>query len=221
MTWKIRSLLLIALLSIGGAIMVKADENSTTRQYQESVKAKLETGVPSDLDIREAQQIIDSLKGNSLYSSQISVGNEWVETRELEARLILKMMRAIRRQIDQDFDPADVPQGSIIPPVETGFSSAVDPQLIEDQELREAYERAIIENNKKAEAYAKQHRLHTRGGRFFSKSEEYLAIAYSQPPPHRDELTQLLQEEQVDEETSARVLSKIQEPTGNEGQKSK
>ena len=56
----------------------------------------------------------------------------------------------------------------------------------------------------------KQYRLHNWLKRFPKKTEEYIILAYSEPPYKMEELKQYLEKYKIDEKTKARIIDSVQ-----------
>src|SRR5262245_37909305 len=51
-------------------------------------------------------------------------------------RLWLSVLNAVDRELDPGFDPADVPQLNLAPPVGAALDAGIEPQAIKDPQLR-------------------------------------------------------------------------------------
>lgn len=91
------------------------------------------------------------------FGARNDINNEagLVKIRNAKLTLLLLFFDNIDGHLDPNFDPQDVPQRNIAPPVSNGivYDSGISPDVIKDPKVKRQYEEAIKKNSLKAENY--------------------------------------------------------------------
>jgi hypothetical protein len=133
------------------------------------------------------------------------------KTRHLTVQMLLRAIAVVNKNIDQGFDPNDVPYENIAPGGH--YRSGIAPEEITEPEIRQKYEAAIHENNQKAERYNIQHGLRELLDRYPEKNiYPFLHLQYDEAKaPDKQELEQLLKEEIKDDKLREQLTKGLAE----------
>jgi len=152
--------------------------------------------------------VADLMMGMKLIR-QSSVTNANSRLLKKKAELHLYAYQLLRDSQDTDFDVKDVPFGSITPPGGK-YRSGIAPEAIKETEIREAYEKAIADNEAKAKAYRSQYRLHRMERRVLEEAAASLCKAYGGSTGEVAELHLLLDRYKADAPLRDAVLKDSQ-----------
>jgi len=118
---------------------------------------------------------------------------DWTGNRKEDSSWCLAMVRDIRANIDDSFDPKDMPQLNVAaPPGAIGVIPGMDPSGIRDPETRRRYAYAVDLNRRKSESYLVQRKLRDFDTSWSKATVQFLTAAYSSPPFDVPELRRLL-----------------------------
>jgi hypothetical protein len=120
----------------------------------------------------------------------------WQEKSRDRARRWLNALHRLDEAIGPDFDPDDVPVLGVAPP--RGLPSGVAPDGIDDPIVRRRYEAELEENQQKARRFAQRYRARQLRDEYEPRAVRYLANVFGASGADRAELTQLLDEYEVD-----------------------
>lgn len=132
----------------------------------------------------------------------------WAALRQEQAKKWLHAWRRVETAIDEDWDPDDLPLKNVRPPL-----GIRDPDRA--KEARVKYKAAVKANNEKARKYGEQLTARELRKTFVPTAEKYLVYAYKSAPPARDELTQLLDEYDVEAKAKTRILKAVPDDSGS------
>lgn len=124
--------------------------------------------------------------------------------RSFKNRSIVRILSAVGKKIDPQFDPNDiryVPLRNVAPPGRE-YPSGVAPSAIEDEKVRKEYEAAIAANNSKAAVFNLQLELGRLKERILSMLESLASYAGAD----KSEFTSLLDEYGIDAQSRTRIL---------------
>jgi hypothetical protein len=111
--------------------------------------------------------------------------------------LWLQLIQLLDRFLDPDFDPDDVPEGTVQPPPTSEgivYPPGADPALIDDTKARAEYEKAIAANNAKTVNYTFQTKLRRLNERITPRAEEFIRDSYTPTPVDQKELKTAIDE---------------------------
>jgi len=144
-----------------------------------------------------------------MYTPDSPKGEDFAQRRKKDIEVRLHAWNRLTGAIDPSWDPNDVPFINVpLPPGVEGISG-MSPDAIEDPQRRAEYEAAIERNKRKAERYNEQYRLRNWLKRFPKRAEEYIILAYSEPPFNLEELKQYLAKYIADQKTKASILNAV------------
>jgi hypothetical protein len=136
--------------------------------------------------------------------------SDWSHMRARKAKLWLKLHQRIEQSPALVPAPEDLPSVSVAPPKITGLPSGVAPEEISDPKLRREYERAIKENQMKAQRLSEMRQLAVMRRGVQKYMPIYLAEAYSHPPAAIHELTAMLEQYVNDVSLRTSILAATQ-----------
>lgn len=114
------------------------------------------------------------------------------EHRKNVLRTWLEGLAVIDRLLDPNFDPENVPQINVMPPLGTGLSSGASPDAIRDPTLRREYKRAIELNAQKSEHYHGQKALRDLDEKWSLKVQSYVQRNFTQKKDDIEEIQSLI-----------------------------
>jgi len=153
------------------------------------------------------------LVGALTYQRSSSTDSSWLQERREKTRLWLQAWRRFEEHFDAGFninDPRNRPLLRVFPPAETGLPAGTSPSAIKDPKLREQYQAAIAENEKKSKRANQQSLLIQRGPGFKANAERTLIQLYSQPPASTAELKRYLVVYMKDEAARRRIVRAVE-----------
>lgn len=114
------------------------------------------------------------------------------QERRLRLDLWLRAIDKIDRTIDKKWDPRDLPQENVAPPVGAGLPAGVTPSAIKDPQLRKQYEEALKANAEKADRYRLQQLLRRLDKEWSRQMLAYVKSQYTLTGQDAVEVTDLL-----------------------------
>lgn len=181
---------------------------STTKELTANFESKLlsdHTSRPLAVEI----EIMNFLGSASRLSTELSPG-EWSKYRHLATRLIFNIWKKGTDHIDPNFDPDDRPLLRVCPPAAANPRfCGVAPETIKDPILRQQYEQAIAENNRKTRYYNEQDSYRRSTRLLLMRARRQLARYYSRDPPAIAELEALAISEIPDREAREEIMEPI------------
>jgi hypothetical protein len=145
-----------------------------------------------------------------MYTPNSPKGEDFAQRRRKDIEVRLHAWRRLVDSIDPNWDPNDLPYLNVPLPDGVSGVSGMNPKNIKDQTQRAEYEAAIEKNRQKAERYNEQYMLRGWLKRYPKRAEEYIILAYSEPPFNMEELKQYLEKYKIDEKTKARITDSVQ-----------
>lgn len=134
---------------------------------------------------------------------------DWEVLRRQKAQFWLKAWRRVTQATDPKVDLDDRPLLNVAPPLSTGLPAGISPASIKNPRVRTEYEKAIAQNNAKAQRCSEQSWLRLNGSSVYEEMEHYLVNAYSRPPSNLSELQRLLSEFIEDASVRDRLLEEV------------
>jgi len=121
----------------------------------------------------------------------------------------LALFGAIDAALDPRFDPKDLPQVRVSPPVSEGihYPPGVDPSVLKDPAARAEYQRKIAENERKTANYSLQFKLRRLDEGLMPQAEAFIEGAYSTDPEDRRELEETIAAAKLDPRRAATLRS--------------
>lgn len=159
-------------------------------------------GVVHDKYEKVLDEIIDDNHIEKLNGEALS------KARSAKAKLLLRTWKEIRSAIDPKFDFNDLPMINMAPPG-GNYDSGIAPEDIKEPDVRAAYEKALADNEKKADARSVQGELRNMDATFLRTGKAYLVAAYSRLPLNTDELKQYLDEYISDKDLKKSILDEV------------
>ena len=123
-----------------------------------------------------------------------SITNDWPSMRRLSAQQWLTTWSDLEHEIDDKW-ALDAPENSIrpyIPPGNIPFVSGMSPEGIKDPDIRTEYEAHLEKNCAISERNRRQQELRKLKTKYEPVIEAYIVRLYSERPPDRKELDELL-----------------------------
>lgn len=140
--------------------------------------------------IRKAPSVDDFMRaGQDIESMSVAQNEE----RRVKLELWLKAIDALDQVIDPAFDPNDVPQINVAPPVGIALDAGVAPSEIKDDKVRGQYEAAIRANAEKAERYRLQKRVRELVQNWSIRVSAYISSQFISKGRDMDEVNRLIE----------------------------
>ncbi|MYM87597.1 hypothetical protein GTP91_10440 [Rugamonas sp. FT82W] len=89
---------------------------------------------------------------------------------------------AMDAEIAPDFNPDDLPELTVAPPLETGLPAGVAPSAIKDPAVRKKYEDALAANDLKNQRFSYQYALLQENQRAESDVEKFITVDVARDP---------------------------------------
>jgi hypothetical protein len=146
-----------------------------------------------------------------MYTPNSPKGENFAQRRRVDVEVRLHAWRRLLDSINPNWDPNEEILSPNAIAIKLGLSdSGMSPENVKDPKLRAEYEAALEKNRHDIERYTKQYRLHDWLKRFPKSAEEYIILAYSEPPFNLEELKQNLEKYKIDEKTKTRIIDYVQ-----------
>lgn len=158
--------------------------------------------------VTEAKLVLHLQDDIEYIKGQVSTA-EWAQQRRAKADIWLRTWQRLNAAIDPNFDFKDLPLMNVPLPPGVSGPAGMSPLHIKDPAIRERYQQAIDENDKKATAYRVQLALYQERETYGKALEAYLVRAYSRPPESRHELETILKAHLVEDRLSSSILGKM------------
>lgn len=165
------------------------------------------------------------LCGEALLSNALSEAREdvkaqrlWERRRQRDARLIIGILSACRRDRLTLADRQSLKQGAALPEEFKSLGQSldeIDQTKIRDPELREQYRRLMAEHERRERLSDEQEAVDATLEEWPGKLEKYLIAAYSRPPLRYDELVEFMACAGFGDDVRHRILSAIVDITGD------
>ena len=162
---------------------------------------------PSDTELRLLEHAVAPVPPAGAEST------EWPSTRRDAATRWLEALARVEAEIDESFDPEDVPVLNLVP-AETALPAGTAPEVVQDPRLRREYEQAIAENGVRITRYGQQTSLRRLLDRYRPVAEQYVVAAYARPPEAGAELRDLLERYVARPERRAALLAAVAQGRG-------
>lgn len=114
-----------------------------------------------------------------------------LQLRKNSLSLWLHLLEFLNRFLDPNFNPEDVPEKLVQPPLISGdvvLRPGADPALIDDPKVRAEYEKAIAANRTKIDHYRLQVGLNRLNERIPPRAEAFIRDSYTSAPGDQAEL---------------------------------
>ncbi len=105
--------------------------------------------------------------------------------------LWLEMVAILDRRLDSEFNPEDLPNKLVQPPLNsdgTLYPPGADPALIDDPKARAEYEKAVAANNAKINNYRLQTHLKRLNDQIPQRAAEFIENSYTESADDQKEL---------------------------------
>jgi hypothetical protein len=134
--------------------------------------------------------LVHQLTGILLNDSAWISKQDWQSNRKEDALHCLSLLHEVRATVIKEYDFNDVPMLNVgLPPgARVNFVSGMDPNDIEDPQVRSQYSAAVEKNNRHIEEFSTQRELHDLDKQFGRQIVQFLIVAYSSPPYDLKEL---------------------------------
>jgi hypothetical protein len=152
--------------------------------------ARLALGNAPNLPLDAELGLLDHLTGTPPGAAEPAA---WTSTRRDEAGRWLSALGRLEREVDDAFDPGDLPAINVAVPG-GGLPAGTAVEHIQDPRLRQEYQQAVTRNRERADRYAQQVRVRRLRERYRPVAEEHIVDRYSRPPFDDAELGRLLAE---------------------------
>lgn len=116
---------------------------------------------------------------------------EWPALRRASAERWLDALARLERELDDTFDPDDVPALNVAP-AGTDLPTGVAPEVVQDPRLRREYQQAVDRNAEHIVRYGRQTQLRRLRERYQPAAERYVIASYAREPDRPGELRELL-----------------------------
>lgn len=117
---------------------------------------------------------------------------KWRRQRRRRLEMWLWAINKIDHTIDPNFNPADVPQMNVAPPVGAEVSAGASPRAIKDPKLRREYEEAVKANAQKADRYRLQYLLRRLDKQWSTQMLAFAGSRYTSNPEDVKEVRGLI-----------------------------
>ena len=185
------------------------DLKDDTQYVLEQKYASLVLSKQLDIPVITETKLVSHLQDDIEYNKgQLSTA-EWAKQRRTKADIWLRTWQRLNTAIDPNFDFEDLPLSNVPLPPGVPGPAGMSPSHIKDPVLRERYQQAIDENERKAAAHRIQSALHRERETYGRAMQTYLIRAYSRPPENRQELEAILKAHSVDDRLSSSILGKM------------
>jgi hypothetical protein len=140
--------------------------------------------------------------------------HQWPEKRRRRVTRWLQALQRLDQETDPNFDITDLPSLHPVPPSDVRVIPGADPSAVRNPVRRKQYDQALQRNREKVKAFGTQVKLRELQARFEALAIDYIAQAYSHPPPNSAELEQLLKQSKLGPERQGKILSAARASTG-------
>jgi hypothetical protein len=138
---------------------------------------------------------------------------DWPRSRSMIAQFWLRAWQRLDEELKKPFDRNDLPEENIRPPAATGLPAGVSPEAIRDSALRVEYEKALGENNRKAEHFRLRLALERLELPFKETAKGYVSTAYATPPLNLEELVRYLETYVSSKDVRSSVVDEVKKKT--------
>lgn len=117
---------------------------------------------------------------------------------------------AMDAEVAPDFDPDDLPELTVAPPLETGLPAGVAPSSIKDSAVRKKYEDALAANDLKNQRFSYQYALLQENQRAESDVEKFITTDVARDPAQLEFLRSRLAQAKLQPQRIAKLQALVE-----------
>lgn len=144
------------------------------------------------------------------FASEYLFDSKFLQRRRQRTKLWLMVWSEIEHKINLGVS-ASKPAMLNVPVPNNVAPAGIDPEAINDPEIRDRYKKAIAENSRIADSLRTQSQLLSLEKRYSMSAIKYISKAYSTPPFNLPELSLLLDKYDIGKERKKRILDAVVE----------
>ncbi len=210
-TWREKNRVYHAHLMLDACVPLSSGSFKDPRQYELARKYALSAlEKPEKVPVILELELIGHVR-TVMIGPEAPRGVHFARRRKSDVAVRLHAWKRLLDAIDPNWTPDEFLWSRFVaPPEATGLPAGVEPEAIEDVDLRKEYEAAIQRNREMADHHMEQRKLSNWMKKFPRRTEERIILAYSQPPFDVEELKVLLREHLPDQDVAFRIVNKVE-----------